>query len=97
MHHLHDGPIEPFYVSKFNTKTISSKPLATLAALQWAAEREGVSYGVFTLKLTEADQKRIQVEYEAYQREWKKELAAKKRVTTFSAPDLTFILNDEDV
>lgn len=55
-HHLHDGPIEPFYVSKFNTKTISGKPLATLAALQWAAEKAGQSYGVYTLNLAEADQ-----------------------------------------
>ena len=94
MHHLHDGP---FYVSKFKAKPISPKPLATLAALQWAAEKAGQSYGVYTLNQAEADQKRIQVEYEAYRRERKKELATKKRVTASSAPDLTFILTDEDV
>ena len=43
VHHLHDGP---FYVSKFKAKPISPKPLATLAALQWAAEKAGMSYGV---------------------------------------------------
>ena len=40
MHDFHDGP---FYVSKFKAKAISSKPKASLAALQWAAELEGVS------------------------------------------------------
>ena len=43
VHHLHDDPPTPFYVSKFNTKPISNKPAATLAALQWAADRAGQS------------------------------------------------------
>ena len=77
MHDFHDGP---FYVSKFKAKPISPKPKASLAALQWAAERANLSYGVFTLNLTEADQSRIQAEYEAYQQERKNELAARPRV-----------------
>lgn len=95
MHHLHDGP---FYVSKFKAKPISPKPLATLAALQWAAERAGQSYGTFTLNLTEVDQRRIQVEYEAYQRERKKELAARACVDNNDTPiPEGYIINDEDV
>ena len=77
MHDFHDGP---FYVSKFKAKPISPKPKASLAALQWAAELEGVSYGRFTMNLSPADQARIQAEYEAYQQERKNELTARPRV-----------------
>ena len=77
MHDFHDGP---FYVSKFKAKAISSKPKASLAALQWAAELEGVSYGRFTLNLSPADQSRIQAEYEAYIGQRKNELAGRPRV-----------------
>ena len=76
-HKLHDGP---FYVSKFRAKAIASKPKASLAALQWAAELEGVSYGRFTLNLSPADQSRIQAEYEAYIGQRKNELAGRPRV-----------------
>lgn len=53
-----------------------STPTASLAALSWAAERAGLSYGLFTINLSPDDQVRIQSEYEAYQRE---EQAAKAR------------------
>ena len=42
-------------------------PRATLAALQWAADRAGLSYGRFMLGLTARDELQIQEEYE----EWK--------------------------
>ena len=41
-------------------------PLATLAALQWAADRAGLSYGRFMLGLTVRDELRIQEEYEEW-------------------------------
>ena len=46
---------------------ISRKPpRATLAALQWAADRAGLSYGRFMLGLTVRDELRIQEEYEEW-------------------------------
>lgn len=41
----------------------SGRPRASLAALQWAAERAGQSYGIFTQRLTQDDEARIQEEY----------------------------------
>jgi hypothetical protein len=42
----------------------SGRPRASLAALQWAAERAGLSYGIFTHHLSPADEANIQEEYE---------------------------------
>ena len=47
----------------------SGRPRASLAALQWAAERAGQSYGIFTQRLTPADEARIQTDYETRRRE----------------------------
>ena len=53
---------------------------------------------LYTLNLTEVDQRRIQVEYEAYQRERKKELAARACVDNNDTPiPEGYIINDEDV
>ena len=41
----------------------SGRPRASLAALQWAAEKAGQSYGIFTQWLTVDDEARIQQEY----------------------------------
>lgn len=41
----------------------SGRPKASLAALQWAAEKAGESYGIFTQRLTQDDEARIQEEY----------------------------------
>ena len=46
-----------------------NEPKASLAALQWAADRVGQSYGVFTQHMTVEDEARIQAEYEAWQRQ----------------------------
>ena len=72
MHHLHDGPF-----SGFNAKPISTKPRATLAALQWAADRAGQSYGQFTIGLSTADQLAIQAEYEQFLSRRKEEMVAR--------------------
>ena len=84
---LRDGPPDNVYVhlplGPRNTDTNQSMKRtvhATLAALQWAAERANLSYGVFTMNLSPADQSRIQAEYEAYQQERKNELTARPRV-----------------
>ena len=47
----------------------SSRPKASLSALQWAADRANQSYGVFILHLTPEDEMRIQKEYYAYKAE----------------------------
>lgn len=77
-HHLHDGPSAPF----FNAKPISNKPRATLAALQWAADRAGQSYGQFTIGLSTADQLAIQAEYEQFLSRRKEAMAVRPRVDT---------------
>lgn len=76
VHHLHDGPPELF--SGFNTKPAPRKrPTASLAALQWAADRANTSYGRFTLSLTEEDQRSIQTEYEQFLSRRKEAMAAR--------------------
>ena len=69
MHRFHDGPDESYVYLPLGPQSAKSPKTvvhATLAALQWAADREGVSYGRFTLNLSSADQSRIQAEYEAF-------------------------------
>ena len=75
MHHLHDGP---WPHSSPSQSAPLRRPRATLAALQWAAERAGQSYGRFTLKLTEGEQAAIQGEYERF-------LAARRRAQAAQA------------
>ena len=41
----------------------SGRPRASLAALQWAAEKAGQSYGIFAQRLTVDDEARFQQEY----------------------------------
>ena len=66
---LHDGPAEAFQILNGRIYRQSGKPGASLAALQWAADRAGLSYGTFTLGLTPADEARIQAGYEVWRRE----------------------------
>ena len=54
-----------------------AKPRACLAALQWAAERAGQSYGVFTQRLAADDEEQIQAEFEA----WKEESRPRVEIT----------------
>ena len=71
-HHLHDGPPADLRIT--NNRFARPKPRASLAALQWAAERAGQSYGRFTLNLTDADQAAIQEQYEAIQAEERRKM-----------------------
>ena len=63
---LYDGLSDDFHIQGGRIYHASSQPHATLAALQWAAERANLSYGVFTMNLSPADQSRIQAEYESF-------------------------------
>ena len=60
---LHDGPTEAFEILNGRINRQSGMPKASLAALQWAAERANMSYGIFTQRLTVDDEARIQEEY----------------------------------
>lgn len=51
------------------------RPRASLAALQWAAERANMSYGSFTLHLSPEEEARIQLEYEDMMRQRKVKMA----------------------
>ena len=63
-HHLHDGSTADLRIT--NNRFARPKPRASLAALQWAAERAEQSYGRFTQGLTAGEQAWIQEEYEAW-------------------------------
>jgi len=60
---LHDGPTEAFQILNGRINRQSGRPKASLAALQWAADRANMSYGIFTQRLTVDDEARIQQEY----------------------------------
>ena len=59
---LNEG--EAFEILNGRISRQSGRPRASLAALQWAADRAGLSYGVFTQHLSPADGANIQEEYE---------------------------------
>ena len=61
---LNEG--EAFEILNGRINRQSGRPRASLAALQWAADRAGLSYGVFTQRLTQDDEARIQEEYDEY-------------------------------
>ena len=58
---LNEG--EAFEILNGRINRQSGRPKASLAALQWAADRAGLSYGIFTQRLTQDDEARIQEEY----------------------------------
>ena len=59
---LNEG--EAFEILNGRINRQSGRLRASLAALQWAADRAGLSYGVFTQHLSPADEANIQEEYE---------------------------------
>ena len=92
------------YISKYARQEaavppVYMRPRASLAALQWAADRAGQSYGVFTQRLSPADEAKIQEEFEQYRREHLAELA-QRRGRPLEAADVAndeYIITDEDV
>ena len=61
---LNEG--EAFEILNGRISRQSGRSKASLAALQWAADRAGLSYGIFTQRLTPDDEARIQEEYEKH-------------------------------
>ena len=52
----------------------SGRSKASLAALQWAADRANMSYGIFTQRLTVEEEVQIQQAYDDYREQRTKEL-----------------------
>lgn len=100
-HRLHDGPPPYLPLGPRQADPPPRPRSATIAALSWAAERAGQSYGQYVIGLSKADQQRIQEEFENWKREQKRikaeRMAAKKRVTTDIPIPEGYILTDEDV
>ena len=76
-HKMHDGPTHLPTGPRNYQALPKAKPRASLAALQWAADRANQSYGVFTLGLTPEDEARIQAEFDSFKQE--REAAAEAR------------------
>ena len=86
------------YISKYAPQNaVVPKPRASLAALQWAADRAGQSYGVFTQRLKREEETRIQEEFEAYKRDRQAKLARRAQRVENELPTTDeFIITDED-
>jgi len=84
---------------RWRGKVVVNKPRASLAALQWAAERAGQSYGVFTQRMTPEDEAAIQEEFEEYKKArdaaLKARLAAQRVGNELPTPE-GFIISDDD-
>ena len=74
-----------------------AKPRVSMAALQWAADRAGLSYGKFTQSLTPEDEVRIQHNYDEWKRQKRQEVAVRRLERRPEEP-LTegFIITDDD-
>ena len=68
-HRMHDGPTHLPTGPRNYQAVPKAKPHASLAALQWAAERANQSYGTFSLNLTPEDEARIQAEFDSFKQE----------------------------
>lgn len=91
------------------TKPVATTSHASLAALQWASDRAGMSYGRFIQTISPGDEGRIQEEFERFIAERESESAKRRerRVSNDGAqtnnapannppPPGGFIINDED-
>ena len=86
----------PKYPPQEAVTTAVLMPRASLAALQWAADRAGLSYGIFTQRLKPNEEALIQLEYEDMLRQRRVELAlrATQRVDIIPATDEFIIENN---
>ena len=86
---------DAFQILNGRIKRQSGRPRASLAALQWAAERAGQSYGIFTQRLTQDDEARIQEEYEKQREASVDTSPAAHRVENESQDTEEFIITDD--
>ena len=98
-HQMHDGPDDEIYIWN-GALYRASKPKVSLAALSWAAEQAGQSYGAFTQGLTEEDEIRIQTAFDEMRRQRTMEAARRapeRRSVQDDHPTDGFIITDDDV
>ena len=94
---LHDGPTHLPTGPRNYQALPKTKPHASLAALQWAADCAGQSYGLFTLNLTPEEETRIQSEFETYKRERAVTLAERRVGLVDATPVMDeLIISDND-
>ena len=79
-HFMHNGPVpdsdEAVMISRWQSTVRTVKaPRATLAALSWAADKAGMSYGRFLQTLGPSDEARIQEQYETFIAQREREMA----------------------
>ena len=79
---LHDGPTHLPTGPRINEHVPPTKRIrASLAALQGAADRAGLSYGIFTQHLTPEKEAQIQQVYDDYRKQRTKELQQRREKT----------------
>ena len=92
----HDRPAED-YTIRSGRVIRPSRSRASLAALQWAADRANQSYGTFTLHLRPEDEARIQIEFDEFISQRNAAAAARRAEKATEAPTpCGFIITDDD-
>ena len=92
----HDRPAED-YTIRSGRVIRPSRSRASLAALQWAADRANQSYGTFTLHLRPEDEARIQIEFDEFISQRNAAAAARRAEKAAEAPTpCGFIITDDD-
>lgn len=96
-HRMHDGPTDN-YAIRSGRIIRPSKSRASLAALQWAADRANQSYGTFMLHLRSEDEVRIQAEFDEFVSQRNAAAAARRtEKEKTEAPIIDgFIITDDD-
>ena len=94
----HDRPPED-YTIRSGRIIRPSRSGASLAALQWAADRANQSYGAFTLHLRSEDEVRIQAEFDEFVSQRNAAAAARRaEKEKTEAPIIDgFIITDDDI
>ena len=85
---------EAVMISRFHARTTST-PRATLAALSWAADKAGMSYGRFLQTLRHSDEAAIQGQYETFIAQREREMAKRRegRVSRNAGNDVDVFRN----
>ena len=100
-HFMHDSPApdsnEAVMISRWQrtVSTVKPTPHATLAALQWAADKAGMSYGRFLQTLGTGDEGVIQGQYETFIAQREREMAKRRegRVSRNAGNDVDVFRN----
>ena len=92
---------DDFYIRDGRIHRPPIRPCASIDALQWAADKAGTSYGIFTLNLSPEKAVQIQLEYEEYKRQRALNAAVrraeKETSDTENHETEGFIITDDDI